>query len=66
MGAAALSALNPSAICSDCSKYVLNAMSIHSQCGFCECDFVTEEVEIPDDISEVEFESDCCLFRRST
>ena len=54
MGAAALSALNPSAICSDCSKYVLNAMSIHSQCGFCECDFVTEEVEVPDEAADEE------------
>ena len=62
-----ITALNPSAICSDCAKYVCNHMAVHSRCSdCCECDFVTEEVEIPDDVSDMEFESDCCLFRRST
>ena len=58
-----MSALNPSAVCQTCAKFVCNAMTIHSQCGLCECDFATEKIEIPDDQSETEFETDCCLFR---
>ena len=58
MGAQVLTAINPAAICSDCAKYVCNAMTFHSKCSdCCEFDFVTEKVEIPDDLSEMEFES---------
>ena len=33
--------------CSDCAKYVCNAMRIHSKCSdCCECDLETEEVEV--------------------
>ena len=33
--------------CSDCAKYVCNAMHIHSKCSeCCECDLETEEVEV--------------------
>ena len=66
MGAAVISAFNPSAICSDCARFVCNSMRIHSQCSDCfECDFVTEEIEVPEDHhSETELEvQDCCVFR---
>ena len=39
--------------CSDCAKYVCNSMHCRSKCrDCCEIDFVTEEIEIPDDDSK--------------
>ena len=53
--------------CSDCARYVCNAMHFHSKCGeqCCELDFDTDEVEIPpgDDI-EIEVQG-CCLARKA-
>ena len=48
-----------------CSKYVCNAMHCHSKCGdCCELDFVTEEIEIPDDDSTYSVEViGCCAAR---
>ena len=68
MGAAlpVLKALNPAAICGDCSKYVLNDCHASSRCcSMCECDVETERVDLPEGESE-EFEVDgCCYYHRS-
>lgn len=53
--------------CSDCARFVCNAMHCHSSCGqsCCELDFETQEVEIPegDDI-EIQVQG-CCLARKT-
>ena len=48
--------------CESCAKYVCNAMHCHSKCmrDFCEIDFETIEVEIPDDHSEMNIEVEGC------
>ena len=65
----ALSALDCSRICSDCSRFVCNACSFHSECCW-ECfkvEFVTTEIEVPDDVSEMSVEvSDFCSYRRKS
>ena len=53
--------------CSDCARYVCNAMHCHSSCGehCCELDFVTQEVELPE-TDEIDIEvQGCCLARKS-
>ena len=51
--------------CESCSKFVCNAMEIRSNCSDCfDCEFVTEKVDIPDDVSEYSVEvQGCCLAR---
>ena len=71
MGEAAsiLKVLDCSKVCDNCTKFVCNAMTFHSKCcGDCmEIDWVTEKVDIPDDVSEISVElEDCCLLRRKT
>ena len=58
-------ALNCPKICSDCSKYVFNSMTVHSECSeCCKFDIETHEVELSDDDSQVSFEvNECCLYR---
>ena len=51
--------------CDSWAKYVFNSMHIESRCCECfECEFVTEKVDIPDDVSEIEIE-DCCFMRHN-
>ena len=53
--------------CSDCAKYVCNAMHCHSKCGenCCELDIDTEEVELPEG-GDIEIEvQGCCLARKT-
>ena len=53
--------------CSDCAKYVCNAMHFHSKCGenCCELDIDTEEVELPEG-GDIEIEvQGCCLARKT-
>ena len=48
--------------CENCSKYVCNSMTLHSEC--CKCfkfDLETEEVEVSDDISETTCDIDNCF-----
>ena len=51
--------------CSDCAKFVCNSMHLHRKCrDCCEIDFVTEEIEIPDDDSTYSVEVvGCCAAR---
>ena len=53
--------------CSDCAKYVCNHMHLHSKCrDCCEIDFVTEEVELPDDDDDSTYSVEvigCCAAR---
>ena len=53
--------------CSDCAKYVCNSMHLHSKCrDCCEIDFVTEEVELPDDDDDSTYSVEvigCCTAR---
>ena len=49
----------------NCSKYVCNSMTFHSDC----CDYVnvdcqTNEIDISDNDSEIEFESECCTYHK--
>ena len=48
--------------CTECSRYVCNAMHIQSKCsGCCEFDVETTEVEIPkDDDSDISVEVEGC------
>ena len=48
--------------CESCAKYVGNAMHCKSKCrDCCEIDFVTEEIELPDDDSTYSVEvNGCC------
>jgi hypothetical protein len=53
--------------CSDCARYVCNAMHCHSKCGenCCELDIDTEEVELPEG-GDIEIEvQGCCLARKT-
>ena len=52
--------------CSDCAKYVCNAMHLHSTCfECCELDFETTEIELPDDDSQYDIEViGCCGARK--
>ena len=44
--------------CSDCAKYVCNAMHIHSKCSErCECDIETEEIAVHEQIQESDLKS---------
>ena len=43
---------------SDCSKYVLNSMHIHSKCCGCECELDTDSVDLQSEHSETSV--DCC------
>ena len=65
---AALDGSSSTLDCASCSKYVCNAMSIHSRCvDCCECDLVTEKVDVSDNDSEISFEVDsCCAYRRKS
>ena len=51
--------------CSECSRYVLNAMTFHSKCSdCCDVEFETHEVHVADDDSEYEIEViGCCTAR---
>ena len=53
--------------CTDCAKYVCNAMSVHSKCsGCCEVDVETTEIELPKDSDSemsVEVEGCCSLHK---
>ncbi len=52
--------------CEACSKFVFNAMDVKSRCCDCfDCEFVTERVDIPDDISEYSMEVQGCCVARS-
>ena len=53
--------------CDACAKYVCNKMQVHSKCrDCCEIDFVTEEVEIPEDDNTYSLEVDgCCQARKA-
>ena len=68
MGAApaVLKALNPTAICSDCSKFVLNDCHTRSKCSEC-CEFEidTEKVDLPEGESEEFIVDSCCSYRHS-
>ena len=48
--------------CESCAKYVCNAMHCTSKCkDCCEVDFVTDEIDIPDDDSTYSVEvKGCC------
>ena len=50
--------------CDSCSKYVCNAMSLNSKSSdCCEIKITTEQIEIPDDGSDISVEiSDCCRY----
>ena len=48
--------------CDNCSKYVCNAMTFHSDClDCCHVDLVTNEVEVGDGGSEYSVEVENCL-----
>ena len=52
--------------CQDCARYVCNSMGVKSRCCDCfDCEFVTERVDIPDDISEYSVEVEGCCVARS-
>ena len=63
-----LASLKCGRICENCSKYVCNACAFHSRCCTCmEIDIVTEEVDVPDHVSELSVEvEDCCAFHSKT
>ena len=48
--------------CESCARYVCNAMRCQSKCrDCCEIDFVTEEIDLPDDDSTYSVEvNGCC------
>ena len=52
--------------CESCARYVCNAMHCKSKCrDCCEIDFVTEQIELPDDDSTHSVEVDgCCEARK--
>ena len=53
--------------CSDCARYVCNAMHCHSTCGeCCEIDFTTDEIVLSDDDSNFSVEILGCCGTRST
>ena len=58
---AAITAIGKMQCLDSCAKYVLN--SCHSECHSlcCDCTFETEEVDIPEDHSEVEIEVEGCF-----
>ena len=54
--------------CSDCAKYVCNAMSVHSKCSSCcEFDVTTDAIDVaPDDDSNISVEVEgCCNVHKS-
>ena len=52
--------------CESCSKFVFNAMTVKSRCCDCfDCEFVTEKVDIPDDVSELSVEVEGCCVAKS-
>ena len=52
--------------CQDCAKFVFNAMDVKSRCCDCfDCEFVTEKVDIPDDVSELSVEVERCCVAKS-
>ena len=55
--------------CESCAKYVCNAMRCQSKCrDCCEIDFVTEEIELPDDDDDSTYSVEvdgCCEARKA-
>ena len=53
--------------CSDCAKFVCNAMHCKSKCrDCCEIDFATDEIVLPDDDSTYSVEVIGCCGARET
>jgi hypothetical protein len=53
--------------CEACAKYVFNSCHFHSQCmrSCCVIEFTTDEIGIPEDDSDMEFEVEgCCMLRK--
>ena len=52
--------------CDACAKFVFNGMDVKSRCCDCfDCEFVTEKVDIPDDVSELSVEVEGCCVAKS-